>query len=148
MTRLTEDERNVELFAKRKKVIDVVADLVILKYEAAGESKEVSIVGREDSEKKRDKPVLHSLRQLLVVLLEPSNSCFLVAIDSTTVNDHNAVLPESHPLHHLVMVLEVSVRVLDDLTTRAAELSELQRIGTKGRQLKPRREGEEVGRRT
>jgi hypothetical protein len=53
MTRLTEDERNVELFAKRKKVIDVVADLVVLEYEAAGEGCQNRTTGKQRVKKGR-----------------------------------------------------------------------------------------------
>ena len=100
---VVEDERNVEFFANRKQIIDVEADLVVLEHDT----------------------VLHVLGQSLEVGSEASHCSIFVPIGPAAVDDHDAVLVETHSIQHLAVVSQIADGILDDLLARRAELCKL-----------------------
>lgn len=90
---LTEDERDVELFAGGEKVVDVVADFVVLEYEPVKPSEKRRVSSAElDGFKGGDhSPRLDTFRKLGVVLLEASESSGFVSVDASSLSSRSKV---------------------------------------------------------
>jgi hypothetical protein len=121
----TKNKRDVEFLAERKEVVGIVAhlDCVSAKIRILKKQTGTYLVVFEDKTRSGT-----WRKNLLDRLLYATESRIFVVVHSTSMDNHNAVHPQSHSVHHLAMILQLSHGRRDDFRFRAAELRVLARM--------------------